>query len=394
MCRPARKEATTVLKILMVPSWYITEDKPMNGIFFREQAKALISAGHDVRVVYPDVRFKLGKLPRGLISGGDDPKTYIMRRRTFTPFSERGRRPLRSRMLEALYGEATADWGAPDIVQLESCRIGPETLGLCARHDLPVVYTEHYSGLLRGADAVLGGAFRRTLDGCCAAVAVSSCLRDKMEPIRPDTVVVPNPVDTVKFCMTRPPQQIEHFTFAAMGALTSVKRYDLLIRAFALAHSGLEGAKLVIAGDGPLREPLAALAKKLGVAGSVTFMGSVERERAPEFYNSVSCVVCSSDFETFGITLIEALACGRPLISTSCGGPRDIVTPRNGVLVSPDDVGALASAMRGIYGAFGRYDSDAIAADCALRFGTVTFAKRMTEIYVETIKERNASRKI
>lgn len=124
----------------------------------------------------------------------------------------------------------------------------------------------------------------------------------------------------------------------------------------------------------------------------MAFPGAVSRDKAPEFYNSVSCLVCSSDFETFGITLIEALACGRPLISTSCGGPRDIVTPRNGVLVAPDDVGALASAMRGLYGAFGRYDSDAITADCALRFGAVTFAKRMTEIYEETLENRNAAR--
>lgn len=380
------------MKILMVPSWYVTEDKPMNGIFFREQAQALEAAGHDVRVIYPDVRFRLGGLRRGLIKPDGDPATFIMRRRTFTPFSERGRRPMRAKMLGALYGEATAEWGKPDVVQLESCRIGPETLKLCAKHDLPLVYTEHYSGVLRGADAVLGGAFRRTLEGCGAAVAVSSCLRDKMTPIRPDAAVVPNPVDTVKFAMTRSPRTIKDFTFAAMGGLTQIKRYDLLIRAFALARSGLEGAKLVIAGDGPLREPLAALSRKLGVADSVAFPGAVSRDKAPEFYNSVSCLVCSSDFETFGITLIEALACGRPLISTSCGGPRDIVTPRNGVLVAPDDVGALASAMRGLYGAFGRYDSDAITADCALRFGAVTFAKRMTEIYEETLENRNAAR--
>jgi glycosyltransferase involved in cell wall biosynthesis len=370
------------MKILMIPSWYATEDKPMSGIFFKEQAAALGAAGCEVRVVYPDLRFRLGGLRRGMFDAPGEPPCLILRRRTLTPFIERGRWPQRTKMLRELYKEALARWGRPDIVQLQSCRMGIETLSLCREQGLPLVYTEHYSGVMRDCSGALAAEFTRTLLGCDRALAVSSCLRDKMMPLRPDASVVPNLIDTSRFVPAPPPGG--EFTFAAMGNLVRVKRYDLLIRAFALARSGLDGARLVIAGEGPLRGELEALIRSLGAGGKITLAGAVGRADVPAFFARANCVVCSSELETFGMTLIEALACGRPVVSTDCGGPRDIVTPSCGILVRPGSAQALAAALRDMRGGYSRYDPQALSHSCGEKFGAARVAGRLADIYGET----------
>lgn len=169
------------MRLLIIPSWYVTEDKPNNGIFFKEQAESLAESGVDVVVAYPDLRFKLGMLRRGIYRDYDaEVPTYIYRKRTLTPFKERGRWPQLTKMLEALYDRVCRDIGEPDIVHLHSCRMGIAAINLCRNHNLPLVYTEHYSGILGQMDDDLKYQFEKTLEACDCAIAVSEDLKARM----------------------------------------------------------------------------------------------------------------------------------------------------------------------------------------------------------------------
>ncbi|NEP62513.1 MAG: glycosyltransferase [Symploca sp. SIO2G7] len=135
--------------------------------------------------------------------------------------------------------------------------------------------------------------------------------------------------------------------FLAAGRLTLQKDYETLLRGFAVLRQQMS-ARLVILGDGPMRAPLEALVKDLGVETDVLLPGFVDNPYA--YMGRASAFVLSSVWETFGMVLVEALACGCPVISTDCDyGPAEVLeNGRYGTLVPVKDFQILAAAMQAV----------------------------------------------
>ena len=131
------------------------------------------------------------------------------------------------------------------------------------------------------------------------------------------------------------------------GKLKKQKDFETLIRAFAEVRH-LRMARLVILGDGPRRGPLLALARKLGLADDVEFPGFVANPFA--FMARSGVFVLSSAWEGFGNVLVEAMACGCPVVSTKCpSGPSEILEDgRHGPMVPVGDSSGLAKAICGV----------------------------------------------
>lgn len=371
------------MKVLIIPSWYVTEDKPNNGIFFKEQAEALQSAGLNVTVAYADLRFNLHGLRHGIYRDySANVPTYINRKRTLTPFWERGRWPQISKMLDELYDRVCMESGRPDIIHLHSCRIGVEALELCRKHNTPLVYTEHFSGVTNNVNKDLLYQFQKTLDGCTVPIAVSRDLRAHMVGQRPDTLLIPNLVDTSAFKINPNVTPMGGFVFASVGNLVPIKGYDVLIRAFARALPLMYGARLLIAGAGEQEQALKELIEQLNVQDSVQLVGFLPRKLAPKFYSTCDCFVCSSFSETFGVTLIEALSCGKPVISTRCGGPEDIIkNKKNGLLVKPGDIPEIAKALIFMSKNAAIFNPFSMREDCVKRFGKDYICQRIVQVY-------------
>jgi glycosyltransferase involved in cell wall biosynthesis len=96
-------------------------------------------------------------------------------------------------------------------------------------------------------------------------------------------------------------------------------------------------------------------------------------------------IVLSSNFETFGLVLAEAMACGKPVISTRSGGPEDFVTEETGILVSAHDSSALAEALIQMRQRYDRYDPALIRAHCVERFSERQFVRKLEDIYRQVI---------
>jgi len=129
-----------------------------------------------------------------------------------------------------------------------------------------------------------------------------------------------------------------------VGRLVPAKGLDVLLQAWNQLAAAAPGAHLVIVGDGPLRAQLEAATRKLGLTDAVTFLGA--RPDVPELLRRSDVYVSSSRTEGMSNALLEALACGLPLIATRVGGAEDIVDDRvNGVLVPDGDAATLASAL-------------------------------------------------
>jgi glycosyltransferase involved in cell wall biosynthesis len=84
------------------------------------------------------------------------------------------------------------------------------------------------------------------------------------------------------------------------------------------------------------------------------------------------------------VVYIEALACGLPIIATDCGGPSDIITKENGILVPCENVDALKEAIRYMIANLSTYNNQAIADKCQARFSPEVIAQQLTTIFEET----------
>jgi glycosyltransferase involved in cell wall biosynthesis len=130
----------------------------------------------------------------------------------------------------------------------------------------------------------------------------------------------------------------------AVGSLKPAKNYALLLTAFAHVRQQAD-ARLLVLGEGPLRSDLEALRRRLGLDGAVDMPGFV-LDPYP-YLARADLFVLSSAWEGFGNVIVEALACGTPVVSTDCpSGPREILDDgRHGKLVPVGDAGALAQAI-------------------------------------------------
>jgi glycosyltransferase involved in cell wall biosynthesis len=131
-----------------------------------------------------------------------------------------------------------------------------------------------------------------------------------------------------------------------VARLVAVKDHATLLRAFALVLRAHPDARLVLIGDGPLRDDLAALTRVLGLIDRVHFCGDLDA--TPALYADLDIFVLSSRAEGTSIALLEAMAAGRCCVATAVGGTPDVLAQGGcGILVATEAPGILADAIIG-----------------------------------------------
>ncbi|MDZ7815746.1 MAG: glycosyltransferase [Planctomycetota bacterium] len=152
-----------------------------------------------------------------------------------------------------------------------------------------------------------------------------------------------------------PPSQLrrspptDKWTVGTAARLMHQKGLDTLIRAFAEFHVKVHDSRLLIAGEGPLEEDLKAMAARLGVSGSVEFVGHVDD--IYEFFVSLHLFAMPSRWEGYPYTLLEAMSAGVPVVASDIPGISEALFHEfNGLLFAPDDERALAKALTRAHG--------------------------------------------
>jgi glycosyltransferase involved in cell wall biosynthesis len=123
----------------------------------------------------------------------------------------------------------------------------------------------------------------------------------------------------------------------------AVKRHQDLIDAFARVHAEMPLARLILVGDGPLREPIESQVRMLGLAGAVRLLGS--RRDVNEILSALDLFVLASETEGLSNAILEAQACGLPVIATNIGGNPDLVKADCGQLVEARCPEGLSAAI-------------------------------------------------
>lgn len=159
-------------------------------------------------------------------------------------------------------------------------------------------------------------------------------------------VVLPNPIDVLRFAETGTQETRSTTQVLYVGNLLKRKRVDGLLHAFRLVHDSIPAARLTIIGNGPQWDRLHSLVSELEISDSVTFSGQVSDRELISAYQKAAVFVLPSEAEVFGIVLAEALLLETPVVSTRTVGASSVITSDlSGILVDIDDTDALAGAI-------------------------------------------------
>ena len=176
------------------------------------------------------------------------------------------------------------------------------------------------------------------------------------------------------------------FRFISVGSLNEVKGFDTLLKAF--ANSFDNEAQLIIIGDGPLKDTLIKQAKELSITDRVYFKGRLSREEIVKCLSNANAFVLASRSETFGVSYIEAMAMGLPVIATRCGGPDVFMNEFCGIMVNVDDVGSLTDAMNNMIKDIKNYSPIEIRDYVSSLFSGAVIAKRLESILIEEVNKQ------
>jgi glycosyltransferase involved in cell wall biosynthesis len=326
-----------------------------------ELAMALAARGHDVRVYTrrdsPDqpsqVRLADGVTVEHVPAGPPEP----LPKDDLLPFMGEFGRWLAARW---------ADGDRPDVVHAHFWMSGLAALTATAGARLPVVVTFHALGAVKrrhqgardtspesrlGLERTLGQLADRVIAQCSEEVDELA----KIGVSRTHVAVVPSGVNTDRFSPAGPaaPRTDGLRRILTVGRLVERKGYEDLVRAL----RRVPHAEVVIAGGPPPDEldadpearRLRAIAEQIGVADRLRILGSVPSAQMPAWYRSADVVCCPPWYEPFGLTPLEAMSCGVPVVTYAVGGlAESVIDGVTGVHVAPRDVRGLAVALRGL----------------------------------------------
>lgn len=253
-----------------------------------------------------------------------------------------------------------------------------------------IVLTEHASFLGR----ILGQSrsramYAQVMDRADAVICVSGGLRDQLATAFPGhagkIVVVPNAVD-IESMPVRPAPVSDLHRWIYVGKVAPAKGVPELVEAFAIAARDQPKLSLTVLGSGPLDASLRARVAELGVAPRVQFLDPVPPEQVFGILHEHDLLVHPSKGETFGMTTVEAVGAGMPVLVTRCGGPQETLAGLDGLagtlIEVSDDPMVIVDGFRKLDAQAGQLDLDYARAELIRRFGAAAVAERLSDVYL------------
>jgi len=204
----------------------------------------------------------------------------------------------------------------------------------------------------QGSDVYLQDCFMKLVSNTIiknadSAIALTKNMKELMQAIyNRDIVIIPNGIDLGDYRdePDEPPRETLGKRILFVGRFNPVKGIQYLVRAMKIVCEVLPDAKLILVGDGEERENLEHLTNSLGIRDRVDFVGMIPHEKIPDYLCQADIFVLPSLSEGFPLVILEAMACGLPIVATRVGGVPDIIEDGvNGYLVESGDFQKMAN---------------------------------------------------
>ncbi|MCC6937564.1 MAG: glycosyltransferase [Flavobacteriales bacterium] len=385
------------MHVLFLPKWYPGRKDPQLGDFLRKQAMAT-AAFVRMSVVHVESYAAGEHVAREQLSETDGLWELVLRYPANTSQWTAYRKAVNA---VRYWMAATRGWhrvvqerGRPDLIHAYIL-VRPVLFArwIRFRHRTPYLISEQSSEYLDGTFAAKSALFkfinRRSFRKASAITAVSNWLGDQL--VRLDLCarydVVPNVVPGLDRPL--PPPGTPGDLLMVADLVDKTKNVSGVLRALHAARTAEPRLRLTIIGDGTDRRMLVELAKELELGDRVRFLGRMPNAEVLDHMGRTFAVIVNSNVETFSVVTGEALAQGKPVIATRCGGPIAFIKPVNGMLIGPGDDTALADAMIDLTRNAGRYDPAAIRNSVASDFSPAAVGSAFHAIYERILTHGN-----
>ena len=392
------------LNIFHIPSWYPSEESPTPGYFIREQISLLAEE-------FPEHA-------HGLFHWGQNDPNYLLP--ISAPIQSLGKllhgqnrqltyKVVRDNFLE--YNKPTFTWtkkiaagNIEEIISsnkeaLEAFRSSHGPVKLIHAHisypagyiasrlstqlDIPYIISEHMGPFpfasLRKKNGDPTDEIQLALRSASIVTAPSQFLAKQLRAFTSTKIeVVPNFINFQTYAL----DESIHLPFriAFLGRLEASKGLRVLMEALQQLNSF--DWECTIAGEGSLASSLQSWIDANGFSRKIKLKGFLPtHQEKVNFLKQSDCLVLPSYHENFGIVLIEAMACGKPVISTDCGGPAEIIHANNGLLIEKGNASELASSLLQIFKTRTTYKDAQIRDHAKARYDISVVGKQLLEVY-------------
>lgn len=379
--------------ILLIARGIPSKQDPQWGCFEFEQAKALNAFGHKVVVLSVDERFRFNRgkvgLTYKLVDGIDCYNYCLFPKKISNLFGFSCSSKISEKQYLFLFNKIIEEQGLPDIIYSHYLMLSYNASLLKGYFNIPLVAIEHWSELNKDilipiAKKIGNFTYPKVDKLICVSESLKLMVKKHFDK---DSVVVHNMIAD-NFC----DQQL-NFTntikikFVTTGSLIHRKGFDLLPKAFAKLNLPKDKWEMNIIGGGEEYDNLQNQINSVGLQDNIHLLGQKTKTEIVDILRESSAFILPSRNENFSVAVLEALACGLPVISSICGGIRECIFDFNGLLFSVDDVDALAEAIKYMFENYQSYDRAKIAEDCKNRFSPEVIARQLTDVFEKVVEE-------
>ncbi len=368
------------MNILVIPSLFPVGENDYKGIFVRDYINSV--AGKCNVIVY---YLRLFGDQAGIFN--NDESAFSFHARVIFK-KTRFRYRIRHILYLGWYIRAIKDLGKfrnVDLIHVHGSLFLTGITGLIAARLLkvPVVYSEHMGGFDKVfKNSLPNYAGRNIYRRFDAVLIVSERLKSIIDQLgfrNRNSYVVYNPVDTGLFT---PVSFKERYNLVYVGRFDKNKGALRVVEAFRIAFLKNKELRLTMIGDGvSYRDVEGFLSEHSEIRPFVILTGLQTRNFIKEALQKSSVLIAPSCYESFGISVAEAMSCGLPVIIGAGTGPTEFVDDKSGVAIDPLDVNAISDAILGVVGNSSRYDSAYIRGRITGNFSFEVFGSRLAGIY-------------
>lgn len=256
------------------------------------------------------------------------------------------------------------------------------------RYNVPLVFEEHAGRFLEtDVKKFYCNVLRYVTNASKSNIAVSSSLAKKIEEISSKKViVVPNLIDDRFQYYKRSTK--DRFVFFSAGNLVKIKNMDLLIKSFAEAFKEVADVELRIAGDGPERTSLLKIIERHRLQDKVILLGRLDRDDMLSNYINCDAFSLLSGHETFGVAFREALAVGRPVVTSENQGMLEDWDEQFGIMVPVGSIEKTTNALKEMYVNINNYNGERISSIVRGRYSASSVSEKIENILFQASNKR------
>jgi len=372
------------MHILLIPSWFKTPEQPINGTFFEEHARMLQKKGYQVGVFCPtfDGNFSMQSALKQFVKK-DYPNDFVDNGIPIFYLHINALFPSRFQKLNywfagfrsyLKYKKYTKQYGKPNLLHGFSVfTAGWITRYISNKEKVNYVFTENTNSILYSkwiiTDMVTRDVVKKTFSDARAVQLKSSFFKQALidvHGISPHNVsVIPNFVNPIFFDTYIKKEKSNPFIISYVASIDERKQQKMLIESLVIVASQGYNVKLNLIGDGPDKNTLIKYVSEKNIQNHFTFKGNQTREAVKHEIHNAHLIVSASKHETFGLSIIEAHACGRP------------------ILVKENSAEKFAEAIISIINNYENYDQEKIRTDCYNKYTEDSVFKMFDPIYRE-----------